>query len=145
MVYAPSTPTLLFLCTGNSCRSQMAEAWLNFYYPSQFKVFSAGIEAHGMNPSAVHVMQEKGVDMSHHQSKTIEDLPTVEFDYVVSVCHHAQHNCPNLKATKKNISRIFDDPPYLADMFSDEEDKINCYRFTRDNIEIFCKNINLFI
>src|SRR5436190_20965722 len=85
---------ILFLCTGNSCRSQMAEGWARKLKNDQIEPWSAGIETHGLNPNAVKVMAEAGVDISHHQSKHVDDLKDIQFDYVVTVCGHANENCP---------------------------------------------------
>jgi len=82
---------VLFLCTGNSCRSQMAEGWARHLKGDQIEPQSAGIEAHGLNPDAVRVMAEAGVDISSHRSKRVEELPDVNFDYVVTVCGHASN------------------------------------------------------
>ena len=90
---------VLFLCTGNSCRSQMAEGWARALKGDQVEPYSAGIEKHGMNPHAVKVMAEAGVDISKHVSKTPAEIGPVEFDYVVTVCGHADENCPVFPAT----------------------------------------------
>jgi arsenate reductase len=98
---------ILFLCTGNSCRSQMAEGWARHLKGNLIDPYSAGIENHGLDPNAVIVMQEAGVDISGHRSKTLEDLAGIEFDYVVTVCDRARESCPHL--SRKNKS----DPPQL--------------------------------
>ena len=85
---------ILFLCTGNSCRSQMAEGWVRHLKADVIEPYSAGIETHGLNPSAVKVMVEVGVDISSHRSKLVSDLNDIKFDYVVTVCEHASENCP---------------------------------------------------
>ena len=85
---------VLFLCTGNSCRSQMAEGWARHLKGDVIEPYSAGIEKHGMNPHAVKVMAEAGVDISKHYSKTLEEIGPVQFDYVVTVCGHANEHCP---------------------------------------------------
>ena len=85
---------VLFLCTGNSCRSQMAEGWAKALKGDTIEAYSAGIETHGLNPNAVKVMAEAGVDISGHQSKRVDDLKNVDFDYVVTVCGHAHEMCP---------------------------------------------------
>ena len=86
--------TVLFLCTGNSCRSQMAEAWAKALKHDKIKAYSAGIEKHGLNPKAVKVMAEVGVDISDYKCKLTSELHIQEFDYVVTVCDHASENCP---------------------------------------------------
>ena len=87
-------PKILFLCTGNSCRSQMAEGWARHLKGGQIEAYSAGIETHGMNPNAIKVMGEAGVDISGHRSKNVEELLEIPFDYVVTVCGHAHETCP---------------------------------------------------
>ena len=126
--------TLLFLCTGNSCRSQMAEGFAKKYLAEEFQVFSAGTKKHGLNPYAVKVMEEVGVDISNHESNTVDELPVKEMDFVVTVCSDAHENCPYFPGGK--IVHIgFDDPPSLTKDFSDENEKFNVYRRVRDEIE----------
>ena len=105
---------LLFLCTGNSCRSQMAEGWARHLKGAEIDAYSAGIEAHGLNPLAVRVMAEAGVDISSHRSRRVEELGDVRFDYVVTVCGHAHENCPVFPGRAKVVHVGFDDPPKLA-------------------------------
>ena len=125
---------VLFLCTGNSCRSQMAEGWARALKPDLIECFSAGIEKHGLNPNAVKVMQEAGVDITSHQSNTVDELGSVEFDYVITVCGHADENCPVFAGEAKVVYRGFDDPPKLAQQANGEEETLNCYRSVRDEI-----------
>jgi len=126
---------ILFLCTGNSCRSQMAEGWTKKLKNDQVEAYSAGIETHGLNPDAVKVMAEAGVDISSHQSKLIGALPNIEFDYVITVCGHANESCPFFPGKTKVIHIGFDDPPKLAELLQTEEEKLNCYRRVRDEIK----------
>ena len=105
---------ILFLCTGNSCRSQMAEGWAKALKADQVEAFSAGIECHGLNPRAVRVMAEAGVDISSQRSKTIENLPGMQYDYVITLCGHAEEHCPVFPGKAKVIHHGFDDPPRLA-------------------------------
>lgn len=130
---------VLFLCTGNSCRSQMAEGWTRHLLGDKVEAHSAGIETHGLNPNAVRVMAEAGVDISHHQSKLVEELAGVEFDLVVTVCDHANENCPFLPGNFKRIHAAFDDPPKLAagTDHGDEEARLAPYRRVRDEIRRF--------
>ena len=128
---------VLFLCTGNSCRSQMAEGWTRQLKPDAIEPYSAGLEAHGLNPSAAQVMAEAGVDISAHQSKTRDDLADVPFDYVVTVCGHAHETCPMFPGQAKVIHAGFDDPPKLAANESDPEKAIGHYRRVRDEIRAF--------
>ncbi len=129
--------TILFLCTGNSCRSQMAEGWAKQLHGEKYAIYSAGIEAHGLNPQAVQVMQEAGVDISGQQSQRIEELADVSFDTVITVCGHADENCPVLPIECRKLHVPFDDPPRLARDAATEEDALNCYRRVRDEIRQF--------
>src|ERR1017187_3270365 len=95
---------VLFLCTGNSCRSQMAEGWARQLKGDVMEAYSAGIEKHGMNPHAVKVMAEAGVDISKQYSKTTAELGPVQFDYVVTVCGHANENCP-IRSEERRVGK----------------------------------------
>ena len=128
---------VLFLCTGNSCRSQMAEGWCRHLKGDIIEAYSAGIETHGLNPYAVKVMAEAGVDISGHKSKLLTELNGIDFDYVVTVCGHAHETCPFFPAKAKVVHVGFDDPPKLAKDLTDEEEKLNCYRLVRDEIQKF--------
>ncbi|MCM2349429.1 MAG: arsenate reductase ArsC [Bacteriovoracaceae bacterium] len=131
---------IMFLCTGNSCRSQMAEGWARKYWGNEFNVYSAGTKKHGMNERAMKVMKEADVDISSHFSKTVEELPKVTFDYVVTVCDHAHENCPYFLGGK--IVHVgFQDPPALTKEMSDEEEILSVYRRVRDEIEVFVKDM----
>jgi arsenate reductase len=128
---------ILFLCTGNSCRSQMAEGWCRHLKGDIIEAYSAGIETHGLNPYAVKVMAEAGVDISGHKSKLLTDLNGIDFDYVVTVCGHAHETCPFFPAKAKVVHAGFDDPPKLAKDAETDEEKLNCYRRVRDEIRLF--------
>lgn len=125
---------VLFLCTGNSCRSQMAEGWARHLKSDRIEPYSAGIEKHGMNPHAVKVMAETGVDLSKHYSKTLDDLNGVVFDYVVTVCGHANEHCPIFPGKTKVVHVGFQDPPKLTKDMPDGEAKLAVYRRVRDEI-----------
>ena len=127
--------SILFLCTGNSCRSQMAHGFANALLSDEFTSYSAGIESHGLNPSAVKVMGEVGIDISGHQSQTLSEFDTNEFDYVVAVCEHAASNCPTFPAKTNVIVHQFDDPPKLAQQATTPEEALSCYRNVRDEIK----------
>jgi len=129
---------ILFLCTGNSCRSQMAEGWARHLHGDLYEVHSAGIEKHGLNPLAVQVMAEAGVDISGHRSKTTSELARGEFDFVITVCGHADENCPFFPARTRVIHHGFADPPRLAKQAVTEEEKLDCYRLVRDAIRQYC-------
>jgi arsenate reductase len=132
---------VLFLCTGNSCRSQMAEGWARALKGDVIEAYSAGIETHGLNPYAVKVMAEAGVDISGHASKNVETLLGVPFDYVVTVCGHANENCPFFPGSAKVVHVGFDDPPALARQVEGDEEKLNCYRRVRDEIRAFVETL----
>ena len=128
---------VLFLCTGNSCRSQMAEGWARHSRGDVIDPYSAGLEAHGLNPNAVKVMAEAGVDISGQRSKTLDDIKDVNFDYVVTVCDHAHETCPWFPAKAKVVHVGFDDPPRLAREAKTEEEALGHYRRVRDEIRSF--------
>ena len=131
---------VLFLCTGNSCRSQMAEGFGKALKGDEFNFFSAGTKKHGLNPNAVKVMSEAGVDISSHESNTTDELPQVSMDYVFTVCSDAHENCPYF-AGGKIIHVGFDDPPRLTKEMKNEEDILDVYRRVRDEIKAMVKNI----
>ncbi|MCP4292389.1 MAG: arsenate reductase ArsC [bacterium] len=128
---------VLFLCTGNSCRSQMAEGWAKELKSDSLEAYSAGVETHGMNPNAVKVMKEAGVDLSSHSSKLVEDLLEIPFDFVVTVCDHARQSCPAFPGIATIFPHSFDDPPALAKTAPSEEEALNIYRQVRDEIRDF--------
>ena len=132
---------ILFLCTGNSCRSQMAEGWARHLKGDVIEPYSAGIETHGLNPNAVKVMAEIGVDISSHHSKHIDELKGIEFDYVVTLCDHASENCPVFPGRAKIVHVGFDDPPKLTTETDNEQEKLNCYRRVRDEIGVFVEKL----
>ncbi len=130
---------ILFLCTGNSCRSQMAEGFARHFLGHSHKVFSAGTKTHGLNPYAVKVMKEKNIDISSHSSKLVEDLKDIKFDLGITVCSDAHENCPYIPGVKI-VHHGFDDPPRLSKDLNNEEEILAIYRRVRDEIESFCKN-----
>ena len=134
---------LLFLCTGNSCRSQMAEGWTRALKGDQIDVYSAGIETHGLNPNAVKVMKEVGIDISGHKSKNVSDFikNKIQFDFVITVCGHANETCPIFPGKVKKIHVGFDDPPKLAETAKSEEEALNHYRRVRDEIKAFVETL----
>jgi len=132
---------ILFLCTGNSCRSQMAEGWTRHLKSSRIDVWSAGIETHGLNQDAVKVMAEAGVDISGYKSKHINEVLDIPFDYVITVCDHAKESCPVFPRTVKKFHRSFDDPPFLAKSAESEEEKLNIFRRIRDEIKAFVETL----
>lgn len=136
--------SILFLCTGNSCRSQMAEGFARKYWGNEFKIYSAGTKKHGMNERAMEVMKEARIDLSGQYSKTLDEIPNTQIDYVVTVCDSANENCPFFPGGKI-IHHSFQDPPALTKDMMDEEEILSIYRRVRDEIEIFIKNINQYL
>jgi len=132
---------IMFLCTGNSCRSQMAEGFCRKYWGHEYNVFSAGTKKHGMNQRAIKVMMESGIDISSQYSKTVDELPDVKFDIVITVCDHAHENCPYYPGTKI-IHVGFQDPPALTKEMTDENEILVIYRKVRDEIEMKIKKLN---
>jgi arsenate reductase len=132
---------VLFLCTGNSCRSQMAEGWTRFLHGDIMEAYSAGVETHGLNPSAVKVMAEAGVDISGHRSKHIDEFKDVNLDVVVTVCGHAHEHCPVFPGSTRVVHVGFEDPPRLAAEVEGEEEKLECYRAVRDEIKSYVMNL----
>ena len=130
---------VLFLCTGNSCRSQMAEGWLRALSGGQYKAFSAGIEAHGKNPRAIAVMQEAGIDISGQASEVLDPSLLDSLDLLVSVCGHADEHCPVIPTTCDKQHWPFDDP---AKITGTEETIMREFRRVRDQIK--CR-IELFL
>jgi len=130
---------LLYLCTGNSCRSQMAEAWTRALKGDLYEVFSAGIEAHGLNPNMVKAMAEVGIDVTSQTSDLAAKYFDVGLDIVVSVCGHADRNCPVFPGKVRRIHQGFDDPPKLARELAaqgaSEEEQFEPYRRVRDEIK----------
>jgi arsenate reductase len=132
-----SKPIVLFLCTGNSCRSQMAEGWARHLKADAIEACSAGVEPSRLNPDTVRVMAEVGVDISGQRSKHVDELADRSIDYVVTVCDHARESCPVLPGRAKVVHRAFDDPPHLAAGAATEEERLAPYRRVRDELRAF--------
>ena len=132
---------MLFLCTGNSCRSQMAEGWARHLNSDMIEPYSAGIEVHGLNRLAVKVMAEAGVDISNHYSKLLDQLKNIRFDWVITVCDSANESCPVFPGTVKRFHVSFDDPPKLAKNAKTEEEALTQYRRVRDEIRSFIESL----
>lgn len=128
---------VLFLCTGNSCRSQMAEGWARHLRNDLMEVHSAGVDKHPVNPHAIKVMAEAGVDISKHRSKTPEELGIFDFDYVITLCGNADKNCPGFSGNTKVVHMAFFDPPRLTRHLPDGEEKLAVFRRVRDQIREF--------
>ncbi len=133
---------VLFLCTGNSCRSQMAEGWARAQWAHEIEPYSAGIEAHGLNPRAEAVMREAGVDIGQQRSATLAELGPIDFDLVVTVCDHAAANCPVFPGRAGRVVHVpFDDPPKLAARAENEQEALGHYRRVRDEIRQFISRL----
>jgi len=132
---------ILFLCTGNSCRSQMAEGWAKKLKADIIEAYSAGIETHGLNPNTVQVMSEAAVDISSQRSKHVEELKDIDFDYVITVCDHAHEHCPIFTGDTKVVHVGFEDPPKIAQQAGNEEQALDCYRKVRDQIKRFVQTL----
>ena len=131
---------VLFLCTGNACRSQMCEGWCRYLRADKIEAYSAGVAPHGLDPRAVRVMAEAGVDLSGHRSKHVDSL-TVPFDYVVTVCDSAAERCPVFPGRARKLHRGFEDPPRLARDAGSEEEALEHYRRVRDEIRAFIETL----
>ena len=132
---------LLFLCTGNSCRSQMAEGWTRHLKPDDFVASSAGLTANGLNPIAVEVMREAGVDISRQVSQTVSQVDVENIDVVITVCSHADANCPTFSTATRVVHVPFDDPPVLARTAASAEEAKDHYRRVRDEIRDFVQRL----
>ncbi|MEP6746670.1 MAG: arsenate reductase ArsC [Bacteroidota bacterium] len=127
---------ILVLCTGNSCRSQIAEGYLRYFANGKGEIYSAGIETHGVNPGAVAIMKEDGIDISKHTSNNIDEYKDIDFDYVITVCDNAKERCPFFPTNAKKIHHNFPDP---AKATGTEEDILQMFRAVRELIKDYCK------
>ena len=127
---------ILVLCTGNSCRSQMAEGWLRHYSKGRAEIYSAGIETHGVNPKAVYFMKEAEIDISGHTSNHVNEYMNIKFDYILTVCDHAKENCPYIPSNAERFHHNFSDPSKVK---GTEEEIANAFRKTRDEIKEYSK------
>jgi arsenate reductase len=128
---------VLVLCTGNSCRSQIAEGYLRYFAGNKANIYSAGIETHGVNPKAIQVMAEDGIDISRHTSNNVDEYVDVSFDYVITVCDNAKENCPYFPTTAARFHQNFPDPAKTA---GDPEHVLNEFRKVRDMIKTYSKD-----
>jgi arsenate reductase len=128
---------ILVLCTGNSCRSQIAEGYLKYFAKDKAKVYSAGIETHGVNPRAIETMKEDGIDISKHTSNHIDEYSHLDFDFVITVCDNAKERCPYFPTTAKRFHQNFPDP---AKATGTEEEIKQQFRKVRQQIKDYCKN-----
>lgn len=127
---------ILVLCTGNSCRSQIAEGYLQKFAGNHAVVYSAGIETHGVNPKAIEVMAEDGVDISHHTSNNVDEYTNIPFDYVITVCDNAKENCPYFPTNAQRFHFNFPDP---AKATGTPEEIMDEFRRVRDMIKDYSK------
>ncbi|HWI92106.1 MAG TPA: arsenate reductase ArsC [Flavisolibacter sp.] len=128
---------ILVLCTGNSCRSQIAEGYLQDFAGDKAEVYSAGVETHGVNPRAIQVMKEDNIDISHHTSNNVNEYGNIEFDYVITVCDNARERCPYFPSKAKKFHYNFPDP---AKAKGTEEEVMKQFREVRDMIKNYSKN-----
>lgn len=131
---------ILILCTGNSCRSQIAEGYLRHFAGDKAEVFSAGVETHGVNPKAVKVMAEEGIDISHHTSNNIDEYREIDFDFVITVCDNAKERCPYFPSKAKKIHKNFPDP---AKAIGNEDEILDEFRRVREMIKSYCRQFVL--
>lgn len=129
-------PKILVLCTGNSCRSQIAEGYLRHFANNKAEVYSAGIETHGVNPRAIATMKEDGIDISMHTSNNVNEYSTMTFDYVITVCDNAKENCPYFPASVKAFHHNFPDP---AKAKGSEQEIADAFRVVREMIKAYAK------
>ena len=127
---------VLVLCTGNSCRSQIAEGYLRYFAGGKASIFSAGIETHGVNVRAIATMKEDGIDISYHTSNNIDEYRQVDFDFVITVCDHAKERCPFFPSNAKKFHYNFPDP---AKALGSEEEIVAEFRAVRQMIKDYCK------
>ncbi|RJR34251.1 MAG: arsenate reductase ArsC [Desulfobacteraceae bacterium] len=132
---------ILYLCTGNSCRSQMAEAFTNTLKGGEFVAFSAGIAPKGVDPRAIKAMAETGIDISKQRSKDSKEFLGLEFDYVITLCDNAREACPYFPARTRVMHHGFADPPKLASGAKNEEEAMVHYRRVRDEIKAFVEDL----
>ncbi|MGB1216899.1 MAG: arsenate reductase ArsC [Saprospiraceae bacterium] len=127
---------ILILCTGNSCRSQIADGYLRQFVKNIANVYSAGTQTHGVNPNAIRVMAEDGIDISQHTSNLLDEYSDIEFDYVITVCDNAKKVCPVFPGNGKMIHHSFSDP---ASAKGSDDEIMNSFRKVRDKIKLFCQ------
>lgn len=126
------------LCTGNSCRSQIAEGYLRFFHSDVANIYSAGVETHGVNPRAIETMLADGIDISAHTSNHVDEYLEINFDLILTVCDHASERCPIFPSTAKRLHHNFPDP---AKASGSEEEILAAFGAVRDEIKLFCKDL----
>ncbi|MCE3296772.1 MAG: arsenate reductase ArsC [Crocinitomicaceae bacterium] len=128
---------ILILCTGNSCRSQIAQGYLQHYAGNKAQVYSAGVETHGVNPLAVETMKEDGIDISGHTSNHVDEYSGIDFAYVITVCDNAQERCPYFPTKAQKLHHNFPDP---AKASGTKEEISEAFRKVREEIKVFCRD-----
>jgi arsenate reductase len=126
---------ILVLCTGNSCRSQIAHGYLEHFVGNKANIYSAGVETHGVNPRAIATMKEDGIDISHHTSNNVVEYKEISFDYVITVCDHAKERCPYFPSNAEKFHYNFPDP---AKTVGTDEEIEQEFRRVRDMIKKYC-------
>lgn len=129
---------ILVLCTGNSCRSQMAHGYLQHFHGNELNVYSAGIETHGVNPRAIAIMNEDGIDLSSHTSNNVTEYLDVPFEVILTVCDHAAENCPYMPGNALRIHHSFSDPSKLN---GTEAEIHHAFEKTRNEIKDYCAKL----
>lgn len=128
---------ILILCTGNSCRSQIAEGYMKFFAENKAEVYSAGVETHGVNPKAISIMKEDGIDISNHTSNNIDEYTHIDFDFVITVCDNAKERCPFFPTKAAKFHYNFPDP---AKAIGTDSEIMEQFRSVRELIKTYCKN-----
>ena len=128
---------ILVLCTGNSCRSQIAHGYLQHFGGSAVEVLSAGVETHGVNPRAIAIMKDDGIDISHHTSNNVDEYRDLAFDHVITVCDNAREACPVFPSHAAKHHHNFTDP---AKVTGTEEEVMNAFRHVRGEIKAYCRD-----
>lgn len=129
-------PKILVLCTGNSCRSQIAEGYLRYFANDKAEIYSAGVETHGVNPKAIKTMKEDGIDISHHTSNNIDEYFNIHFDFVITVCDNAKERCPYFPTKAQKFHQNFPDPAKATGTAEEIDSK---FREVREMIKTYCK------
>ncbi len=130
------TKKVLVLCTGNSCRSQIAEGYLRYFAEQKAEIFSAGVETHGVNPKAIETMKEDGIDISHHTSNNIDEYRNIDFDFVITVCDNAKERCPFFPTKAQKFHYNFPDP---AKATGSDDEISEEFRKVRQQIKEYCE------
>lgn len=129
---------VLVLCTGNSCRSQIAEGYLRYFAGDKAEIYSAGIETHGVNPKAIEIMKRDGVDISAHTSNNIDEYTDIDFDYVITVCDNAKESCPYFPTNAVKLHHSFPDP---AKAIGTDEEVMEQFREVREMVRKYAQNL----